>query len=93
LTLRWHFAAFAVNAVDAVNVNSVNMSTRTNLLNAARRFHDNQRNAAAFRLIYRRAIGRLYRGIAAPKPKGAADENPPPRRRPATAVRRVRAKR
>jgi AcrR family transcriptional regulator len=50
-------------------------------------------DAAAFRLIYRRAIRRLYRGIAAPKPKGAADENRPPRRRSAAAVRRVRAKR
>jgi len=49
-------------------------------------------DAAAFRLIYRRAIRRLYRGIAVPTTKGASDENRPPRRRPAAVVRRVRPK-
>jgi AcrR family transcriptional regulator len=50
-------------------------------------------DATAFRLIYRRAIRRLYRGIAAQKSKGASDEIRPTRRRPVPAVRRLRTKR
>jgi AcrR family transcriptional regulator len=50
-------------------------------------------DAAAFRLIYRRAIRRLYRGIAVAIAKGAPDETRPSRRRPPAAVRRVRPKR
>jgi AcrR family transcriptional regulator len=50
-------------------------------------------DAAAFRLIYRRAIRRLYRGIAASTSKGASDESRPSRRPRSAVVRRVRAKR
>jgi len=49
-------------------------------------------DAAAFRRIYRNAVRRLYRGVAASKTKGATDETRTTRR-PAAVVRRPRTKR
>jgi AcrR family transcriptional regulator len=49
-------------------------------------------DAEAFRVIYRNAVRRLYRGIAAPRKKGATNETRTVRR-PAAAVRGPRKKR